>query len=183
MRERWFKNHKAVFEEHGPLAMLTWHQEKNSCYWARYIIHGRCLMVYGDIGEAAYGWSQNVSFDWIAGLELDYFAGKCCASESGRRFVDWDHRIAEERIREELQDPSMKEEWLDDALQHCSLKTEWQMWLHENGSDAFGADHYYELGEIGDVIGIRCQGHFVGIKMAIEQSKQLAQKLHDSMHR
>jgi len=58
IRERWFKNHKAVFEEHGPVKMLTWHQEGNSCYWCRYIIHGLYLMVYGDIGEAVYGWGS-----------------------------------------------------------------------------------------------------------------------------
>jgi len=61
----------------------------------------------------------------------------------------------------------MIKDWLDDASDHCSFETEWQMWLHENGADAFGVDRYCELGDIGQTINIRCQGHLIGIQMAL----------------
>ena len=56
----------------------------------------------GDIGEATYEWSNDISLEFLAGLGFGYFHGKCVASEVGRRFVDWDGAIAKAYVADRI---------------------------------------------------------------------------------
>lgn len=187
IRARWFNNHVATWHAFTPaltdniqvhsaprnIQCLTWRQPDSSNYYCRYIIDGRVLIVYGDAGDAVYGWSDKLTWEFLAGLDYDYFAGKCMASERGRGYKSWDGRRAEQRLKEHFaQDRSSN--WTkacgiggEPSLHH---KDEWLAWLRENGTTAFGDDWYY-MAEIGEVIDIRCQGHLIGIKMAFDQLK------------
>jgi hypothetical protein len=185
LRTEWFKDHQAHMEEFSAptiqptvlkrITRLLWARPGTTNYWCSFIICGQALMVYGDIGEAVYGWNDKITFEFLKGLDLDYFASKCCASEHGRGFHDWDMRVAKEKLKEYLMDnpvhkaQATKELFADargaEALGH---KEEWIFWLNQNGWDVFG-EVFTDLGDIGQVIAHRCQGHLVGIKMAMEQ--------------
>lgn len=195
IRERWFPNHVAsriIYDQHprpGPenvvnqglmrfaeMPVLVWRKTDTSNYFVRYTIHGRVLMVYGDIGEAIYGWSDLISFEWLAGLDLDYFRGKCLASELGRNPYEWDADVAQEamdanfKMWKEEEYADVHPEAYKDAGGKNTLghRDEWIAWLHVNGWDCFG-EAYTDLARIGDTIPLRVQAHLIGIQMALAQ--------------
>jgi hypothetical protein len=173
IRNEWFKNHAVlnlnVVESSPKLEVLTWGNPASSSYWVRYMTCGNVLTVYGDLGEAVYGWGQVVDFRWIAGLDLGYFHCKCCASECGRSFDGWDHRKALARLEEWFeQDRKARRKFnLEGGGGEIHSKQSWDFWLAQNGYEVFGDPS--ELSEIGKVIHIRCQAHLIGIKMAMEK--------------
>lgn len=176
IRERWFPNHVARFTQQDCYSTLSWRNPNNSNYFCAYIINHNMLFVYGDVGEAIYGWGQAVTWEWIAGLDLGYFAGKCCASETGRLYKSWDPRRARNRFSEFLGDSHrarIKYRALDEfEMPVFSSQGEWNLWLSQHGSSVIG-DCYYEMGDIGECINIRCHGHLLGIKMAVAMNNKL----------
>ena len=78
----------------GSIEVLTWKKPGTGNYMVRYLVSGNTLCVYGDLGEAIYQWSENVTLEWISNLYLSYFKGKCQASEVGRDFREWSQRKA-----------------------------------------------------------------------------------------
>ena len=57
------------------------------------------LVVYGDLGYAMFNWYRNtITFEDISTMSIDYFQGKCVASEVGRDFRDWYPERAKESI-------------------------------------------------------------------------------------
>lgn len=93
IRNNWFKNHVAEFSDfpNNPnIKTLTWQQPNTSIYSIHYCIWGRNLAVFGDLGEAIYSWSSNVDWDFLSSCNLDYFHGKCRASECGSSFNYWE---------------------------------------------------------------------------------------------
>lgn len=188
LRTDWFKDHQARLENYTAnidldatkehvtyhIFRILWAKLGTSNYRCHFVIHNNALMVHGDIGEAVYCWGQNINPAFLAGLDLGYFASKCCASESGRRFMDWDTRVAKDALMERFkQDTAMRKRFLETEGGMASIhqRDEWHQWLHENGYDVFGDGWYEWAPEIGDVIAWRCQGHLVGLKMAVEQLK------------
>ena len=98
-----FKDHAAKITQFAKLdvndagcdiEVLTWKKPESYNYMVRYLVSGNTLCVYGDLGEAIYQWSENVTLEWISNLYLSYFKGKCQASEVGRDFREWSQRKA-----------------------------------------------------------------------------------------
>mgnify|MGYP006921383536 FL=1 len=90
-RERWFKDHAAKIigiEEcpEGCTTVISWQNPQSWNYGCRFIIHRRWLSIVGDIGEAVFEWSQDLTLDFLAGIDLHYFLGKCQASPEGNKF-------------------------------------------------------------------------------------------------
>lgn len=172
IREEWFKDHAPTFSDHGPFKMLLWRHPDSTNYYVRYIIHSNVLYVSGDIGEAVYIWGQALTWEWLAGLNLDYFAEKCEASETGRDYVGWDERYGNARLKELPQsDPATYKklvELLD--IENCGIdhnRGEWEHRIHQHGWDITDdSETLSHLCEIGQVVNLRCQGHLVGIQMA-----------------
>jgi len=81
--------------------------------WMRYIINGKFLTVQGDYGDAVYFWSGKgtLTFEWLSGLSLDYFAGKCQASEYGSGFKSWDSDKARDYLEECIIWDKVEENW------------------------------------------------------------------------
>lgn len=160
IRTLWFKNHIAEFSDQGMFKTLEWHEPSTSNYWCRFIISKRTLIVYGDCGDAIFQWSDALTWEWIAGLDLHYFEGKCQASEYGRHYETWDSNTAKD--------------WCEDFLKHCETqdtrkafeendgweqlnsRDEWIQFLHEHGYEIFG-DDLSSVSECGDRIDIRCK--------------------------
>ena len=175
-----FKDHEAKITQFAKLdvndagcdiEVLTWKKPGTGNYMVRYLVSGNTLCVYGDLGEAIYQWSQGVTLEWLATLDLAYFKGKCQASEVGRDFREWDQRKAHKELERMEKDEYFK--WSDfeerDGAGSLYCATEWAEWLRANGSEVFGEDYWDWAYSIGYTINTRCVYHFIGLQMAMEQ--------------
>lgn len=180
IRETWFHEHAARFSsatELGTLAtkgqrtvhLMTWRRPDSTNYLVRYVIDGGILAVWGDTGDAIYGWSEQLTWEFLAGLDLHYFHGKCCASEQGRSYNDWDHRVAALRLDEYIVDAPTELRVRDrGGFESLYRRDEWHHWLASNGHDCFG-EGISEVSDLGSVIAWRCRAHLIGLKMAVAQ--------------
>jgi hypothetical protein len=190
IRQQWFPKHKAsYFKYHcieNPSApqieTLCWQKPGTGIYAVEYWFSRGTLAVRGDIGAAVYQWHHSIgNLPDLANLSIDYFAGKCEASEHGQGYQSWDEDAAKQNIQYyiDIGDPVDTEETCEafsDAGGWNALysKHEWHQWLSTEGYEVFG--DICEMGEIGMKIDIRCLGHLVGLKMAFEQLKNLTKE-------
>lgn len=190
----WFKDHKAQCQATGDIGkivwstslLIHWQNPKSWNYGCRFIIHRQWLIVVGDIGEAVYQWSDDITLEFLAQLDFGYFLGKCQASEKGRDFSMWDSGVAEQKRSAriaEIKTPSQpleegEEEYPEspeadelEALEELEgqpedeFKAKAQDYYDATG-DAEGAG---DLSSMGKVPNCRAIGHFVGLQMAIKQ--------------
>lgn len=176
-REHWFKDHVATtivpvgVEETSSIQIINWQNPKSWNYGCRFIIHRRWLTVVGDIGEAVFEWGEDLTLEFLAALEFSYFLGKCRASDSGRKFEQWDATAAYTDIVttqaiykvngiDELEGigPSSCRDDYDTAARACYDRT----------GDAEAASSIASAGLVPSVHAI---GMFVGLQMAIKQLK------------
>lgn len=184
-RKNWFKNHVAKLSYHWPqpadgtrIETLDWRQPDNSNYAMRYMIVDGLLVVTGDLGCAAYQWSGTLSFATLATYDFYYFMEKCIASEMGRRFQMWDDKTAIEKLKEHLIEinegkphPSINR-FIESARSSACNKTEFNHFLYTDPINfARINDPDHTLSDVGLIPHVRCTGHWLGIKMAMEQLK------------
>jgi len=86
-------NHHCI-EQRYPLTgnhgeVIVWKAPNTNVNSLIYVIFGRYLSVFGDLGDAVYAWSSNINVAFLAGCNVDYFEGKCQASPYGRHFQSW----------------------------------------------------------------------------------------------
>lgn len=98
------RDHQVVYRAGSPrVEVMTW-GDKNGSSNCRidYMLRNGALAVYGDLGDAVYRWYGKTTLEWIAGLHLGYFHGKCCASEykDGRNPHEWDWKSALKEVKE-----------------------------------------------------------------------------------
>ena len=180
----WFQTHVVENFELYPLKSdrlletLTWKKRGTNINRIDYTRRSNVLMVTGDLGDAIYSWSEAQTLRWISGLDLEYFAGKCQASEVGRKYKEWNRELAEEWLKDYFMEAIDEEDGkrlaeekrkAEDSYVWGSLSSEaeWIAWMMANGHDVFGDD----LGgfeNIGNEIATRCQAHLVGLRMAFE---------------
>lgn len=105
IRERWFREHKAtVSASPNGVTAILWKNPGTQNFHVCYILWGGTLYVSGDLGAAVYRWGDWLSLQFLAGCSLDYFMGKCCASETGRDYVEWDDEVAAYQLDEIAKD-------------------------------------------------------------------------------
>jgi hypothetical protein len=180
IRERWFKDHNGLYSQHRTedghiLERLIWKKADTGIYSINYHCERGTLTVWGDLGSAVYRWGgRECDILWIGGCNLDYFASKCDASESGRHYVTWNGEKARERAIEWFKDYEMEDKRADflDSEGNCAIesKDEWREWLHENGRDYFGDEWYDGPPGWGEETHMRCHAHLIGLKMWREQT-------------
>lgn len=185
---RWFAEHVATFTEHvpegdkaWPLSTLIWAKPDSGQFAIRYVIMGPVLMVWGDLECAVYRWSSHVTWDFLAGCDLQYFEGKCEASPKGRDYEDYDPDMAltdfndaiKQRVEEGYDAPNASA--VEEGRQAIRYGTdEWHEWMRSDGHRVFGSDWYEYLPGLGKEIALTCAAHLAGIKMAVAQRKQAA---------
>jgi hypothetical protein len=82
-----FKTHVAKFaqytdEQCRTIERLEWRRaDGSSIDYINYLLLGGTLFVSGDHGEATFCWGQNLTWEWVAGFDEQYFNGKCRASD------------------------------------------------------------------------------------------------------
>lgn len=174
----WFKDHRATFGNQGELQTLDWRKPDSWHCAIRYVIQGPVLFVWGDLEAAVYRWSSNISFDFLAGCDLQYFEGKCEASPKGRDYRDFDPYdgladLDEQlKYREEEGSDAPPPPHLVDEARHAIQcgREDWHAWLRDNGYDMFGDCWYEYAPSIGMSIARTCEAHLIGIKMAFAQA-------------
>lgn len=188
-RESWFKDHRATavspltaeqFEAVWAEALvIRFVNPKSWNYGCHFIIHRRWLTVVGDIGEATYEWSGDLTLNFLAGLDFGYFHSKCVASEVGKRFNDWDDKIAKAYVKDRIAD--IKATDLEDRCRDDATELEILEDLGDDGKEEYdkaGHDYYDATGDgegasgiaqYGEVPSGRCIGHFEALKLAIAQ--------------
>lgn len=169
IRRNWFPDHIIEQDENWGEWVL-WRKPDTGIYMVRYHIYRNRLIVTGDIGSAVYVWSENVSWNFLANCSIDYFAGKCIASEYGLWGKTWNSECAEQRVREAVEDRDKNtydEEAYEEAIRACGYEYGWLIFLGSSeGEELFGCDSEYA--DIGMTYGIRIEGHLVGLKMMKE---------------
>ncbi len=175
----YFPDHvaKADSDEH----MIQWKKPGTGNNSVVYLLHRNLLFVGGDLGSAVYCWSQCITLDFLAGCNLDYFAGKCEASEVGRSFNEWDGDTAERRMRERFAEEGYYAEGTRTKFEAAGgwgflySRDEWHMWMSGDGDSVFG-EQYYELGIVGERLNGRCILHWLGIVLATKQLRAVGQQ-------
>lgn len=183
IRTSWFPSHVAnripQAAEAG-MDVIRWRRPGTGIYLISYVIRGNYLIVTGDVGDAIYRFSEDLTLDFLAGCDIDYFAGKCTASEHGRGYQGWDADLARQRIEEwvadgfdddEIERRRASIEADGGALIECQWRDSWIQWLDHHGDSVFGSD-WIEFGEIGRTTDIRCIGHLIGLQMACAQLRE-----------
>ncbi|MHB9074626.1 MAG: hypothetical protein ACYC6G_14005 [Desulfobaccales bacterium] len=176
--KHWFPNHTREIEWKAPapvgqgeIEFLRWGQPGTCVNRINYLRCSNQLFVCGDLGEAIYGgWDKGYPLEWIAGLDLSYFAGKCQASETGREYFEWSEEEARKRLTDYFNNwdnPAAQAAKARDMGAFSSLYSEgeWHEFMSHYGPDLLG-DDYWEMGNVGRKVNIRCQGHLIGLKMA-----------------
>lgn len=179
----WFKDHQSTFAEHvvrdperWNVETLEWAKPGTGVYAIRYVIMGPVLFVWGDLESAVYRWSSPITWEFLAGCDLQYFEGKCEASPKGRDYMDYDSDLAlndlnaviKDRAAEGYDHPDLR---LVDAAREAIRggADEWRDWLSVNGYNLFGDCWYEWVPDFGKRIAFTCTAHLVGIKMAVAQ--------------
>lgn len=150
---------------------LVWSEPRSSNSRVHYMIHGNVLIVWGDLGFAMYAWSQCVSWGFLGGLDLGYFASKCEASEVGRGFETWVHEAAKQHLTSLITDWRAEIEREDDyhtesirmveeegGFDALVSKEEWMGWIVGR------EEQFWELSDLGMEIHARCVLHLEGLK-------------------
>ncbi len=190
-----FKDHRAertLFA--GGVERIYWRKPGTGIDAIMFLVHGPHLIVTGDLGDAIY--TREHGWNFWASCDLDYFASKCVASDTGRLAREWNSDRAELYIAEVLgttvdglrdsssaaqghadEDDEDERTWKQSSLDAfrerdgaSALDDEysWVAWLRENGVDVFGGD-YYEYGAVGKDVSYRCLMHLEGVKAAARQ--------------
>lgn len=174
-QERWFKDHKANKVDAADCILINWANPQSWNYGCRFIIHRRWLCVVGDIGEAVYEWGNDITLDFLAGLDFGYFHGKCQASPEGRKFEDWDSQVANttrlERLKELLdQQEQGCHEYIElSLLDNLAGKEEYAEAAKEVYDRSGDAETASDISDMGIVPSVHAIGMFVGLQMAIKQ--------------
>ncbi len=187
LHREWFKDYKASLRTEGEIVHVRWAAPKNqfnSCDFAIGCIHQGLLIAGGDMGDAMYEWHDAITLKFLAETQLDYFAQKCCASETGRKLRSW----YPEKVREEIRqheyffvgdDPVQYPHFQEYKGQLFDAAEDSQAWmcLLMNLNDADGVEtvlgeDWHEIWpDIGYDHHTRLIAHWVGLQMAWEQVK------------
>lgn len=177
IKDTWFKDHIATYEKTlKNVEFISWANPKRSAYRVDYI-RDSYLHVTGDIGYAIYCSGFNSLKEW-SGCDFGYFASKCVASENGNLYYEWDSDFLRERVIENLQIYNTSDEDVETnnvwnnfqtkgGIASMNTEIEWCLWLDRYGDEFFGHDRYCWPTD-GKRIAVRCKGHLIGLKMAIE---------------
>lgn len=186
MKHLW-QNHRAVLqtlypsssssdqkETEYPVQRLIWAEPGRHMYSITYLLHRGHLFVSGDYYEALYRWSGDISFEFLAGCDLGYFAEKCKSPPIGGKYC-WDMAKAQSIFAEELCAPGgaledMPDEIRKEARDSLYSESEWQKFLSANTSEdwmPYLSKESSELISPGKVLNSYIEIHLLGIRMAM----------------
>lgn len=175
IREEWFGRHETHFSEAEIGQRIVWKRPDSNTYRITFDLFSGRLIVFGDSGHAMYFFASAFGFEEIANLDFDYFAEKCVASEHGVPNEQWDPRVVgiylDDFFNEE--EKSLSDLFrMEGGPSTIYSREEWIRFLEHKGADIFGYDRLGELARCGLVPSYTCQGHYLGLQMAVKQLKE-----------
>ncbi len=178
IREIWFPDHIATYEQQGDLKVLKWKKEGTIAYSIRYVFDGHRMYVTGDLGEALFCFTETADVHIQSDYGLDYFESKLRAYDGERRDFNSDNAVRAlrewlKRIKDrdiEYDHDEMREFF--DRARNCSSTDDW---AHVVNSTDFisnlDCDYWEWMYSIGDEMPMRIQSYLIGLKMAFERMK------------
>lgn len=172
-----FSEHEVHYANYGPYRELYWAKPRTRINSILYVIRSHCLYVSGDLGDAIYHWSNNLSWEFLSNLGLDYFASKCEASEYGEGYLEWDDKVALSTAKEYIYEVTDKEPNDDliidmqDALADGG-KHGWAEFLNDH-HELFGTDWWESRCLCGETIALRCRIQLLGLRLSYARSKSV----------
>lgn len=178
-----FKNHKIISHQlYGysigipTIEHLVWGKPGTIINRIYYMLHRQSglLCVYGDLYDAVYQWyGPDLTLEWIANCNLDYFHQKCKASQNGASYknYDWDSELAERTIVEyfkEYDDCDRYKNYMDSYLRRViDNKENFIAELYNiDGIEMFGEDFWEWVPTSGNTIPWTTKAHLAGLKIA-----------------
>lgn len=170
-RDEWFKYHKASQYALLDPSAFDWRRPDSGFYHIRYVLHGPCVFVSGDVGEAVYRFGQIIRLEWLADTDFEYFHGKCVASPMGRDFYCWHPKLAEDQFNEITATMKTITPYLRKAIGQVVFYTEDECCrslehCREKGMDPMFLSDIMQAGKPPHPQSI---AHWVGLKMVHEQ--------------
>jgi hypothetical protein len=177
-----FAHHKATWDGRA----LRWAKPGTIANSITYILEGCYLTVLGDLGEAVYRWSENLTLDFLQGCSADYMLGKCKASEVGYEFTSWDEQAArtwakgaQKQRLDEYPDTKMPK-WIlelqdSDGSQESFAEIASQQYNRSSDSEIASA-----IRQAGLAPHPRFVAQYVGLQIAIEQIPTIATVLEEA---
>lgn len=158
--------------------VIEWRKPGTWTYGMRFIIHRQWLCVVGDVGEATYQWSEDISLAFLAGLDFHYFRSKCQASPGGRKWDEFnpDVGLAELRACDDsgvMNYPALR--GIIDSGQFPDHDT-WEIMCREVYDDSGDAELASMLSQMPMAPSTMQIGHFVGVQMAVGQLRRKAEE-------
>jgi hypothetical protein len=176
------KKYQKRFKDHVPtrLANGWWKFAKPGTSIDMLCFHffGGYMMVVGDLGDAVYHWNQQATPEWVAGCNLDYFLGKCQASETGRDFKKWDIQDCLDDLEKWAIQDFNKEDKPRPDLSDARFAIEdgeiaWQAYLYDHGYETFGDEFYEFAPKFGVRPHIRGVLHLAALKVMVGKMGRL----------
>lgn len=180
-REERFKHHQITASRGGHESllldsdcMIEWRNPRTWTYGVRYIIHAQWLCVVGDLFEATYQWSEHVNVQFLGNINMDYFAGKMRAGPEGRKWNDWNNRVAAYELRFLWSDNALKKVPSPFTEEQLSGKVESDEWADRESCNLAASEIADSTGDCelagvvscaGDVPAVMLIGHWVGMRM------------------
>jgi hypothetical protein len=175
----WSK-HIAIRLRLGEIDLLEWSDPTTSecainyCLLPRNYNGQTCLVVTGNLGHAVYVWFHDgITLEQIATSNLEYFASKCEASETGLQYRKWNSTAASHGLLhhlEDIDDISENAEAIRDEIkagEHCDSEHELGEWLHSADAEMLFGGDAWELADIGYLPHDRCALHLEGLRAAL----------------
>ncbi len=173
----WFKEHKAaVMLDCDSASIIRWAKLGTVIYSCRYLLHGPWFCAMGDIGECIHQWSEKITPRFVAKCNLDYYMGKCQASDDHRsRNRTWNDQVAysgllyiisdhlsetEQHVKSLIQDAINSKGFDAESIESLAR----EVYDHEGDCELASS-----ISESGLVYSHQAIGRWVGFKMAVEQ--------------
>ena len=156
-----------------PPMLILWRKPEHWNHACYYTIFSQWVMCCGDLFEAQYQWSENVTPRFLAGIDFGYFMSKMRASPEGRKWETWNEEVAKEFMAAEIKEfagESSSQFRMRDILtvndySQEAIQIVAGMAYDETG-DSEHASSIHCAGLVPDAMSI---GQFVGLQMALRQ--------------
>lgn len=175
IRTKWFPEHKATLSEGTSVTELVWAKPGTGVFKIIYLLREGTLYVSGDAGEAIYRWSSPIGLGTFEQMNLDYFAGKVCASETGRDYYEFRASDITKYLLEYIADHEKDGEDMDalkEEIQDGLDGSEQEMHARLMDMNSMDWELRSSAFEAGKTIHARCAAHLIGLQMAFAQLNQ-----------
>jgi hypothetical protein len=163
-----FKDHQAKMVTDYPVLSVEFRKPGTSTNSINFVLWKNTLMVFGDLYEATYMWSQNINLEFLVGCNWHYFHGKCMASPHGRKFESWSEEVAMNFIHNP-EDYFEGSDWFKELKDSDGDKESFDIAARTAYDDTGDAELASMISEAGMVPDSAFFAHFVAIGLVAKQ--------------